>query len=144
MSYSHFVTVTKPTIFTRLTDPKMHGSCVYSCIKVVIIFSLRPKVKDSRNYLSYCCSWIFCLIYALSTPTTVAPPKCLFFPLFLSFLYFYFQQEELYLKMKLELLNKNGIAFKMLETERRMEPDTDWGWKSVLTKFVLPCYADFH
>ena len=26
-----------------------------------------------RNYLSCCCSWIFCLIYALSTPTTLLP-----------------------------------------------------------------------
>ena len=27
-----------------------------------------------RNYSSCCCSWIFCLIYALSTSTTVLPP----------------------------------------------------------------------
>ena len=27
-----------------------------------------------RNYSSCCCSWIFCLIYALSTSTTMLPP----------------------------------------------------------------------
>ena len=36
-------------------------------------FGLWPKSKDPRNYLSCCCSWIFCLVYALSTSTTLLP-----------------------------------------------------------------------
>ena len=57
-------------------------------------FCLRPKAKDlvitrvvvvvccRRNYLSCGCSWIFCLIYALPTSTTVLPP--IFFKYFKS------------------------------------------------------------
>ena len=64
----------------------------WKCSKVIFTyiwcFCLRPKAKDlgitkvvvvcgrrPRNYSSCCCcSWIFHLIYALSTSTTVLPP----------------------------------------------------------------------
>ena len=31
--------------------------------------------------------------------------------------------------MKLQLLNKDKNPFRILETERKMDPNTDWGWK---------------
>ena len=53
----------------------MHVCIVYNRLNALVLsldqfnsFCLRP-----RNYLSCCCSWIFRLIYALSTPTTLLP-----------------------------------------------------------------------
>ena len=52
--------------------------CITDNIVCCMYFCLRPKAKDQRprNYLSCCSSsscWIFCLIYALSTPSTILP-----------------------------------------------------------------------
>ena len=55
----------------------------------IFLFSLRPKPKDSRNNLSCCCSWIFHLIYELSTPTTVLPLFFIIISLFYHYLSLY-------------------------------------------------------
>ena len=39
------------------------------------VFLSAAESQRPRNYLSCCCSWIFCLIYALSTSTTLTPPS---------------------------------------------------------------------
>ena len=55
----------------------------------IFLFSLRPKPKDSRNNVSCCCSWIFHLIYELSTPTTVLPLFFIIISLFYHYLSLY-------------------------------------------------------
>ena len=39
-----------------------------------ITFLSAAEGQRPRNYSSCCCAWIFCLIYALSTSTTMLPP----------------------------------------------------------------------
>ena len=79
-----FATVFKRNKFNRLTISigiwvTIQRFCLRSKAKdlgitwVVFVCCRRPK---TRNYLSCCCSctWIFHLIYALSTSTTMLPP----------------------------------------------------------------------
>ena len=46
--------------------------CLSICLSICLCLSAAKGQRPS-NYSS-CCSWIFCLIYALSTSTTVLPP----------------------------------------------------------------------
>ena len=70
----------------RLGRPKLSGFVSTSHPKHIDVFSLLSTAKGQRprNYSSccYCCScWIFCLIYALSTSTTMLPPFFKYFKL---------------------------------------------------------------
>ena len=56
-----------------------------------------------RNYLSCCCSLIFRLIYASSTPTTMLPP---FFKIFLKYHFIYL---SIYLSITISIYNYLSI-----------------------------------
>jgi len=43
----------------------------------------------------------------------------------------------LFVKMKLQLLKKGGAPTKVYETDRKMDANTDWGWKSLILRSKL-------
>ena len=57
------------------TDSDSEDESIPELGKRIMLDMLSAAEGQRPNYSSCCCCWIFRLIYALSTPTTVLPPN---------------------------------------------------------------------
>ena len=110
-----YLNVSLWAIVCQLKTPIIKYDCFCKALKKLIKMSelkhfvLQPKAKGPGNYLSCCCSWIFCLIYALVTSTTVLPLNFHFDYVFI-FIYFIIIYHTIYLSVYLSIYHSINLT----------------------------------